>query len=307
MSSRLTAICFSLSAFVAIACGCMGGDKKKSTSTYERVGDGPGVEVPIQPKSEEKPVTLATPPSEDPLAAHEKEAAKSIPDAIEDPRKPAEVFPVAKAKVAYNRASKVVDAITPKKVERSKPRDLDPLDITVGEQGMLNVVGKVIRVDDGTVVVSPIWKGGLVTGKMFAVSGTNTKNIATDQEIGFVGEYEAYRTAKFGIYTLVVIRKVHREEKQTDPELIRLGLRAIDKKLKAEKELEKAKATLGLARDVAMEKAIRDAQAEATRKFPLVTTGPVEAQIKAKKANEAASAKLKAAAQERVSLAYAEP
>ena len=88
-------------------------------------------------------------------------------------------------------------------VELPEPRKYSNLDadhLDVGEVGYLIGRYKTLRVDDGTVVFRTD------QGTLFGFSGLDTSTMVTDRYYSTKRVVECYRTGKFGLHTLPVVR-----------------------------------------------------------------------------------------------------
>jgi hypothetical protein len=283
MSHRLfPASCATIWIASILACK---GDKGAST-TIEQVGDGPAVVVASRPQA-----GLDTEAAKSALSRAEAAATESVLAVTVAADLPPEVKTFAETLMAVRRAKRAADVLAPRKLDRLNLNDLH-----VGEAGTADETCRVVRVDDEVLVLST------AAHQMFAVSGLNTANAATDQSIAVSGSFEAYRTGKFGIYTLVVIRSIAPDGTG------QLAHRWATDRLGAMKiEHAKSAAALKAARDRAVTKAINEAEAEASRRFPVPKAGPVQDRIKAQRNYDEALPKLVKAAKEEAEARYAEP
>jgi hypothetical protein len=267
----------------------MNGDDKKTGG----VGDGPPAGG-----AEQQPVGNDSKPASDWQETFEKlqaEAAASIPDIKLDDDCPAEVKSWAALKVKGRRLLWVA-----KKLQPPQDPELDPTNFQVGQVGRVNVLGRVVRVDNGVLVLSV--PKGRFDRAMFAVSGVDTSTVATDHEYPVYGRYEAYRTGKFGVYTLVVLRSASTDGRQQ----WRYD-RVVEMLEKLKPEISAARDAHAVALKAATEAATAEAKAEAEKRFPLSKTGTVQEQVKAKRDREEGEAKLVREAVAKVQARYAEP
>lgn len=216
----------------------------------------------------------------------------------------AEVKRFAVTLAALRLATNEVERLTP-----PEPKALPDLDLTrqqVGDRGHINVACEILQVEDGMLLVSPLKQGDYSNGKAFAVAGLDTATKATGQEVGLDGDFEAFRTAKFGTVTAVVFRKLVAPETR-DPNRTALLDLAQTQKRQAEATHEESRRKLKEARDSAVARAVAGAREDARRRFPVPKDGRVEDRIKAQRNLDEAMSRLVKAAKDDVEARYAEP
>jgi hypothetical protein len=284
------------------------GDKDKpggNATVIDAVGDGPPMEVAGAGPDRQAPSVAAVAARRDRsrtpngyVAELEVEAATSIPDlTLPDGAQP-EVVTVGKANVAVARAAWV--RAKTKLVEPAKYGTVDPDTLNVGDVGLLRGTFEIMRVDSDAVVV---WTA---RRQMFAFSGLNTSSLVTGRGLACDDLVECYRTGRFGVYTIPVVRiKPAGVSRDTFDEEADALANELEKKVLAERL--DARMALTKVRDAAMKKALADASAKAARQAPVPNDGPGEVRIRAKLAFDKLEKKLQDEARARVEKLYAEP
>lgn len=227
-----------------------------------------------------------------------------VPVVVAPAEPPPEVKRCVETLAALRLATKTVERLTPPPA-KSLP-DLDLTRLNVGDRGRINAVCEILQVEEGMLLVSPVKQGDVSTGKSFAVSGLDTATRATGQEVGLDGDYEAYRTAKFGTITAVVVRKYVPPDVRDPQRDAELEL-AQTQKRQAEAAHEESRAKLKEARDAAVARAVAAAKEEARRRYPVPKDGPVQDRIRAQRNYDEALARFVKAAKQAMEARYAEP
>jgi hypothetical protein len=291
-----TAVC------VAVISGCKG--RKVGAPAVETAADGPAVEATTanEPKP---PATTDTKSAPDYGAINlPRGTSGNIPTVAAPAEPPPEVKRYVATLNALQLATKAVERLTPPP-PKSLP-DLDLARLNVGDRGRINVVCEILQVEEGMLLVSPVKQGDVSTGKTFAVSGLETATRATGQEVGLDGDFEVYRTAKFGTITAVVVRKYAPPEVR-DPQRDAMLDLAQTQKRQAEAAHEESRLKLKEARDAAVARAVAVAKDEARRRYPVPKEGPTQDRIRAQRNYDEALTRLVKAARETTEARYAEP
>jgi hypothetical protein len=207
-----------------------------------------------------------------------------------------EVKRVAVAYLTWKRAEWVYGQV--RLPEAPKYSDLDADHLNVGDVGRLPGAFTTVRIDSDAVVFRT------ARGTLFAFSGLETSTMVSDRGYTTHSVVECYRTAKFGLYTLPVVRhKVAQSVNSFDAEVDEVGRQRVKT---ANKELLAARAKLSEARLAAIEAATAAASAEAARQIQVPKNGSAQDQIRAKVAFERLERKLQDEARQKAEEEYAD-
>lgn len=323
MSTRrfVFAVCGAAWALSVVAC-CFPSDKNTAgepATVIEQVGDGPPAAVPArnadhQPRLPDPPspapaagsVKAGNPPAvksaartpEARVAEWEALAAQQYPDVAVRAAAPKEVLDTVRAVVAYRRAEWVAE-----RTRLAEPRKYSQLDadhLNVGESGYLPGGFTTVRVDSDTVVFRTR------AGTLFAFSGLNTSTMVSDRGYKTDEVVECYRTGKFGLYTLPVVRHKNTAVRH-NPEDVKVSELAAQRAMAADQVADEATTKLARLIRVETDKAEAAASAEAARQIPVPKTGPALDQVKAKLAHEKLEKELREKARQEVEARYAVP
>jgi hypothetical protein len=313
MSRRTVLACAAIWALSVIAC-CFPDEKTgaKPTTEIDVVGDGPAVEVRAAGPAEAEPspaARAAQAAAKDPAAKVARtpedymtelgaQAAAEIREPTVADDAPAEVKAAAKANTAAARAQWVYDKV--KLPEKRKYSQVNEDNLNVGDVGWLRGTFRVIRIDSDAVVVRT------AGGQLFAYSGRDTSGFITGRGLPCDEVVECYRTGKFGLYTLPVVRRKQTEVKH-DPFDARAAELAKTKWSAAGEERFTAVGKLAEAKVAELDKALAAASAEAARQISVPKDGPGQDRIRAKVALEKLEKKLKDEAREKVETRYSVP
>jgi hypothetical protein len=300
MSRGLFLVCTAVC--VASIAGCKG--RKAAGPPAQPAAEGPAVEATTTGDPKPPATTSAISPPDFGLTNLPRGTSGEIPVVAAPAEPPPEVKRCVETLAALRLATQSVERLTP-----PPPKSLPDLDLgrlNVGDRGRINVICEILQVEEGMLLVSPVKQGDAAIGKSFAVSGLDTATRATGQEVGLDGDYEAYRTAKFGTITAVVVRKYAPPEAR-DPQRDAMLELALTQKRQAEAAHEESRARLKEAREAAVARAVAAAKEEARRRYPVPKDGPVQDRIRAQRNYDEALNRFVKAAKESTEARYAEP
>ena len=226
----------------------------------------PGVATTVpMPKTKDIPVSPGTAG----LVELRTKATEHIALPAQVAGQPPEAVAVIRASVDARRWAWVVDRVRPTPPPPPPPSaglpGLKLGDLHVGDAGTVDAMCTVVRVEDGTLVLQP----PDAEATPFAATGIDTGVLATGHKVRVNGVYEAYKTAKFGDLTVVVIRaKAAKAAPAPDPQRDALHVAAVAEHRKAVAALDETRAAHARAFAAVKAKVEADAKAEAKRLVP---------------------------------------
>jgi hypothetical protein len=286
------ALCAIVLSLALMGCG------KERSSQVDTTDDDSAVLV-VLPDGEKVQVSTNTRTNaKKELAALEAKAIEqfSAPALIREA--PPTVVDYLAARTAARRAAWVAMETSLPKVPTPPP--LNTNELSVGQFGRINGSFEIVRIDDAAIVVK---NGG---GAMFAFTGTSTAGLVTGRSLSITGTFEVYRASTFGTDLLPVIRAKSLSTSD-DPGRIELADLAEGRHLDAEANAIATFRKLESARNAALESALTEATAEATRKAPIPTNATAQDQIRARMVFERLERQFQETAREKVRGAYSVP
>jgi hypothetical protein len=157
------------------------------------------------------------------------------------------------------------------------PAQLNTSDLDVGQFGRINSNFEIVRIEDDAIVV----KNQGREGAMFAYTGISTAGLVAGPFLPITGTFEVYRTGTFGTDSLPVIRAKSLSISK-DPGRVMLADQAESRHKEAEAKELAAQRKMETARTAALQRALTEATAEASRKAPIPTNATAQDQIRAR-------------------------